>query len=390
MSTLSKTPRIEVVDALRGFAIFSIMLLHNLEHFDYWYFPEQLPQWMKALDGKIWETMFFLFSGKSYAIFSLLFGLTFFIQFNNQQKKGNDFNGRFIWRMFLLLLFGIINSLFYEGDILTFYAIIGIVLVPVRHLSNTIVFVIALIFMVQPVELGKLVYILCNPDYVLPDKASNMYFAQIGQYLGGGTFIEAIKGNITNGKTAVVYWVWENGRVFQTAGLFMFGLILGRTNKFVSSDENHKFWSKTLVYSIVAFLVLNILKGAFPGIFKSEPLVVEAQLIVGLWANFAFMLIWVALIVVLFQKIAANKLLNVFSPMGRMSMSNYVMQSVIGAFVYYGFGFGLYKYTGATYSLVIGFCLFILQLLFCRWWLQKHKHGPLEYIWHKATWLGTK
>jgi len=82
---MNETPnvRLHVVDALRGFAIVSIMLLHNLEHFDFYFFPQNLPVWMKALDKNIWDTMFFLFSGKSYAIFALLFGLTFFIQSDN-------------------------------------------------------------------------------------------------------------------------------------------------------------------------------------------------------------------------------------------------------------------------------------------------------------------
>ena len=121
----SSPSRLHVVDALRGFAIISIMLLHNLEHFDFYFLPEGLPSWMVAIDKVIWDTMFFLFGGKSYAIFAFLFGLTFFIQSDNQAKRGKDFRGRFAWRLVLLLGFGILNSAFYQGDILTIYALIG-------------------------------------------------------------------------------------------------------------------------------------------------------------------------------------------------------------------------------------------------------------------------
>lgn len=390
MSTLSKTPRIEVVDALRGFAIFSIMLLHNLEHFDYWYFPEQLPGWLKAIDGNIWQTFFFLFSGKSYAIFSLLFGLTFFIQLNNQQKKGLDFSWRFIWRMFLLLIFGIINSVFYEGDILTLYAVIGIVLIPVRKLSNLWVFAIALILMLQPLEWAKFFYILGHPDYVAPARMSDMYFSRIGQYLGEGTFWEAAKGNLINGRIAVIYWSWENGRFFQTASLFMLGMLLGRLGKFSSSPENNKFWNLTLIYSIAGFLILNILRGSLPGLISREALLGRMQMIISSWSNFSFMVVLLSLFIVLYQNIAAYNILNKLSPMGRMSLSNYVMQSILGSIIYYNYGFGLYKYTGATFCLLIGICLFLVQLYFCKWWFKNHKQGPLEYIWHKATWLGSK
>ena len=85
---LAKSPRIEVVDALRGFAVMAIMLLHNIEHFNFYDFPTASSAFMEAMDKGIWETLFFLFSGKAYAIFSLLFGLSFFIQYNRLFQRG--------------------------------------------------------------------------------------------------------------------------------------------------------------------------------------------------------------------------------------------------------------------------------------------------------------
>jgi uncharacterized protein len=67
-----------------------------------------------------------------------------------------------------------------------------------------------------------------------------------------------------------------------------------------------------------------------------------------------------------------------------------MMQSIIGAFIYYGFGLGLYQYTGATYCLLIGVVLAILQWNFSNWWMKNHKQGPLETLWHKGTWIGSK
>ena len=89
--TPASTERIQVVDALRGFAIVAILLLHNLEHFDVWYLPEGFPSWLISLDKGMWDTMFFLFSGKAYGIFAVLFGFTFYIMQHNQAKKGKDF-----------------------------------------------------------------------------------------------------------------------------------------------------------------------------------------------------------------------------------------------------------------------------------------------------------
>ena len=86
----SKTPRIEVVDALRGFAVMAILLVHNLEHFIFPVYPDAAsqPGWLNILDEGVFSVTFSLFAGKAYAIFALLFGLTFYIQYTNQQKKG--------------------------------------------------------------------------------------------------------------------------------------------------------------------------------------------------------------------------------------------------------------------------------------------------------------
>jgi uncharacterized protein len=75
-----------VIDALRGFAIVSIMLLHNIEHFDFYFLPTGLPAWLVAVDKIIWDSLFFLFGGKSYLIFAFLFGMTFYIQYHNRRR----------------------------------------------------------------------------------------------------------------------------------------------------------------------------------------------------------------------------------------------------------------------------------------------------------------
>ncbi len=384
---MAETQRLTVVDALRGFAILSIMLLHNIEHFDLYHFPEYLPQWMKAIDSIIWDTLFFLFGGKSYAIFALLFGLTYAIQFYNQQKRSSDFSGRFLWRLLLLLVFGIFNSVFFEGDILAIYAAVGIILIPFRKLSNKVVLIAAIFLMLQPLEWGKLVYILTQPEYTEPASRANIYFAKIGDYLMHGNFWEAAKGNLINGRTAALYWSLENGRFFQTAALFLLGFLLGRTNKFNPTPENKRFWQKALIVAALAFIPLYLLKAALPATDLLPAIVSRLQLVITSWSNFSFMLVLTAGFVLMFEHTFARKALDQLSPLGRMSLTNYVMQSIAGSFIYYGYGLGMYAYTGATLSLTIGVVLAILQTLFSTWWFKKHQRGPLEQIWHKLTWL---
>ncbi|HLW07781.1 MAG TPA: DUF418 domain-containing protein [Marinilabiliaceae bacterium] len=384
---MAKTERLTVVDALRGFAILSIMLLHNIEHFELYVFPEYLPQWMKVIDSIIWDSLFFLFGGKSYAIFALLFGLTYSIQYNNQQQRGNDFSSRFLWRLLLLFVFGIINSVFYQGDILAIYAVIGIILIPFRKLSNKVVLIATIFLMIQPLEWGKIIYILIQPDYTQPPSQAHLYFAKIGNILTDGSFWEVAKSNLSNGRIAVYYWSLENGRFFQTAGLFLLGFLLGRTNKFNPIEGNKQFWQKTLIFSTLTFIPLYLLKEALPAIEIRPAIISGLKTTITSWTNFSFMLLLTAGFVLLFEHTFVRKALNQLSPLGRMSLSNYVLQSLVGSFIYYGYGLGMYAYTGATLSLTIGIVLAILQTLFSTWWLKNHKRGPLEQIWHNLTWL---
>ena len=80
-TTISKSPRVEVVDALRGFAVLAILLVHNVEHFIYPVYPDPatLPGWLNVLNEGVFTVVFALFAGKSYSIFALLFGFTFYI-----------------------------------------------------------------------------------------------------------------------------------------------------------------------------------------------------------------------------------------------------------------------------------------------------------------------
>lgn len=382
----STTPRLHVVDALRGFAIVSIMLLHNIEHFDFYFTPVGQPNWLIGLNQIIWDSLFFLFGGKSYAIFALLFGLTFFIQSDNQTKKGKDFRGRFAWRLLLLLGFGLINSAFYEGDILTIYAILGFALIPVAKLSNKAVFWIALVLMLQPVEWINFFVGLQHPEVKMANPASWAYFAKAGEYIPGNSIVKTWIGNLTNGKTAVMLWTWEAGRVFQTISIFMLGMLAGRKKLFVSTNKTNYFWVKTLFISIIAFVPLFIIKNGVPNWITSEVIRRPLITIISTWSNFAFMLVLVSTFVIAYERFS-GRILNIFTSFGKMSMSNYIMQSIIGSFIYYGFGLGLYQYTGALYCLFIGSGLAILQGIFSNWWMKNHRQGPLETIWHKLTWI---
>lgn len=385
---IKKSPRIEVVDALRGFAVMAIILVHNLEHFIFPVYPTNSPGWLNVLDQGVFHGVFSLFAGKAYAIFALLFGFTFYIQTNNQKKQGKDFGYRFLWRMVLLVGFATLNAAFFPaGDVLLLFAVVSIVLFLTRNWSDKALILTSIFFLLQPVEWYHYIVSLADSSHQLPDLKVGEMYAEVAAYTKAGNFGEFILGNITLGQKASLFWAINAGRFFQTAGLFLLGFYIGRRQLFASSERNLRIWVKTLIVSAVSFAPLYTLKEL---IMKSDMIVQQtAGTAFDMWQKLAFTLVLIASFVILFQNKTFSKKVGNLRFYGKMSLTNYITQSIIGAVIYFPFGLYLAPYCGYTVSLLIGLFTFFLQVLFCKWWLGRHRQGPLEYIWHKWTWIGT-
>ena len=391
---LLKSERLDVVDALRGFALLAIVLLHNLEHYNIYHIPEGLPDWLLAFDKGVWDTTFFLLAGKAFSTFSLLFGFSFFIQMDNQARRGNDFRGRFAWRLLMLMLFAQLHALFYNGDILMLYAVCGFSLLAVCRLSNKAVFIIATILLLQPFEWGRMLYALIDPSYTT--KVGSLYakWGDLCWPVGtSGTFLEFLKSNITDGQLYSNVWQIENGRLFQVPALFMFGMLLGRKRYFVKSETSVRFWKRTLIIAGAAFAVLYFTKMGIAPYIKpmSKAFKTGYSIATGSYLNFLFMCVLVSMFTLFwFYKGNGYRFQRFIIPYGRMSLTNYITQSIIGCTIYYHYGFNLWKSTGASVTILIGLGIFALQWIFSQCWLSHFKQGPLEYLWKKLTWINSK
>lgn len=387
---LSPTYRLDVVDALRGFALLAIVVLHSLEHYNLYFIPENMPSWLNILDKGVWETTFFLMAGKAYATFSLLFGFSFFIQFRNERERGGDFRARFAWRMFLLFLFSQFHALFYNGDILLLYSVVGLALIPVCQLKDKTVFFIALACLFQPFEWGRALYSLFHADYTPLSNGYITYKNLAYPVMKNGHFLELVKSNIWDGQLYSNFWQVENGRLFQTAGLFMLGMLLGRKQYFVASETASRKWKTILLVCAIGFIPLWLFKISLGNLLETagmQKLSVPLDIIFLTWSNIAFMGMLVALFTLVWFRTGGLAIQRFIIPYGRMSLTNYITQSMIGVFLYYGYGLCLYKTTGATATFLIGLGIVGLQLVWSRWWLARYKQGPFETLWRKGTWI---
>lgn len=389
MDTPAATGRIEVVDALRGAALAAIVLVHCLEHYNIYYIPENAPQWLAALDKGVWDMTWFLFAGKAFSLFSLLFGLSFHIQLTNARKRGVPFRGRFVWRMFILLLISQFHSLFYNGDILLLYSVMGLLLPATCRLSTRTVLILAVVMIIQPLEWIRLGFAMAGIPFLEYGNHWMAFAEKVQPVVESGGVLEVIRSNITYGQLYGNLWQIENGRVFQIGALFLFGMVSGRLGLFDGSTASRSMWKRILILATALFLPFQLLKSIIPQLTEGcEELAVPLGIAVPSICNFLFMTILAGLFTLMwYDRGNGYRLQRIFIPYGRMSLTNYILQSVIGVSLFYGFGLGLFRSTGATVCVLIAAAIVSVQLLYSRWWLASHRQGPLEWAWKKLTWL---
>lgn len=379
--------RIDVADILRGVAIGGIILIHFIEQLNFYVFPEPSSPFWGAVNQGVWDTVFFLLAGKMYAIFAMLFGLSFFIQHDNQAQKGVDFRPRFLWRMVLLFMFGLFDLLFYNGDILCVYAACGVLVIPLIRASDKVLKAIAFLLLLQPIELVYVIIGAIDPSASPLDLGSLDHFNAVAVAQEHGSIFDVAIAGLRHGQQVNFLWAIENGRLTQTIFFFLVGIMLGRRRIFYNEGNNLALWKKVLRGAAVAFIILVPLYYIVPKQFDSACISNSLNVMLNMWKNLSMMLMIVSGITLLYYQTDAKKWLIKIAPYGKMSLTNYLSQSIFGAMLFYNWGFGLYRYCGHTVALLMGAGFIVLQYLFCTWWLKNHRRGPFEELWARLTWI---
>lgn len=386
--SLKPNTRIDVADILRGIAIGGIVLIHFIEQLNFYIFPEPSSELMAKVNECVWDSIFFLLAGKMYAIFSMLFGLSLFIQHDNQAQLGVDFRPRFVWRMVLLMLFGLFDLLFYNGDILTLYAVCGVLVLPFVRASNRVLLGATILFALQPIEIAYIVMGLFDASTTSLDLGSSELFKAILPAQAEGSWLDVAQKGIEKGFLVNYTWAIEHGRATQTIFLFLLGIFIGRKRLFYDEGNNITIWKRILVVSLCAFAVLFPLYKIVPDMVDVASIKQSLSVMLNMWKNLAMMFVYVSGVVLLYYRTSARNILIKIAPYGKMSLTNYLTQSIVGGFVFYNWGLGMYRYSGHASSLLLGVLCVVLQYIFCRWWLSRHSHGPFEALWRKLTWIG--
>ena len=265
MKTVSTPKRIEIVDALRGFSLAGIVIVHIVEQYSGSPLPAEALESARQgpIDGVVDGLIQFLLRGKFFALFSLLFGWSFYIQFDNAQQKNTDYRVRYLWRIFLLFIIGYLHHCFYRGDILTIYALLAPLLILFLPLSNKwLLGVVAIIFLGIP---RIALFQVFGESTIFGGPAINQESPEVIEYwqaLKYGTFADVLYSNATDGfRMKMEFQLSVFYRFYLTFAFFLLGTWLGRINYFAQFQKYKQATRWALILSIVGFFLFGMFTG---------------------------------------------------------------------------------------------------------------------------------
>jgi len=389
--TLTPKNRINSIDALRGFALMGIFLLHCMEHFDLTYRPILESPFWQQVDTIVNDTLYFLFQGKSYAIFSLLFGLSFFMMMDSQAGKGYDFRLRFLWRLVILFVFGYINGLIYMGEFFMVYAVLGILIIPLYNAPGKALVVISILLFLQIPQMIDFIAVLSGKDaFTTPadlNRNLGLLYNESADVFSNGSILDVLQFNVIKGQAVKMLWVVSVYRYLQMLGLFIAGMLIGRSRIYKDPDQMIYWSKKILPYAIGWFLLFYSIAWLLPSFNLDQR---ALRLGVGLfktYGNLGMMMMYICGFILLYYKtIKGRSILDRIAPVGRMSVTNYMMQSMMGVFIFYGFGLGLAKQSFLICFLA-GVVVCSFQIAYSNLWFKRFYYGPMEWLWRSLTWF---
>jgi uncharacterized protein len=394
-SQASPAERIAVVDVLRAYALFGIIITHSVTGFLAGQPPSPDFMLFSPIDRVVSQLEHLLTFGKFFTIFSFLFGLSFAIQLRNATQKGVGFSGRFTWRLMVLALIALVHGMFFTGDILIIYAILGLLLIPFRNLKTRTLLIIALvlIFNIPGLLLG-LAQVMAPPPTPEQVAANAEFMAQFAkdaqrayEIKQSGTFAELAPINLTSGLLSKTFFMIFTGRLWITFGLFLLGMCAGRLEIFRDTPANREFFRRLLWPAAGVAAVTTIVEIVHPSSFM-----ISSWL--DLLASFSYTVqqvslsaFYVAAVTLLYWRQPGKGLLPALAPLGRMGLTTYLAQTAFGVLLFYGLGFGMLGKIGVAAAVGAAIAFFILQILMAQLWMKKFSLGPVEWLWRSLTYF---
>ena len=373
--------RLVAIDILRGLALFGVMAINLVFEFRVSIFEQFLPQELRATAHGAGPTFFvggdasslnaFSFfrwmhrtspfdiavagflertiSMKAFALFSLLFGIGLAMQFERFDPDRRAI--LLLRRLLVLLVFGLIHlTLIWNGDILTEYALAGLLVLPMLFAPRWLL-VFGSLALLGFYFTGLLFRLVPPPDVAWTIR----HMSEATRIYGSGGFSEILVFRVREIAAIAPLHVWIFPR---TLGLFLLGAFIWRSGVLRRAGKLSGW------FFVVGFAALITSVDAGPSLAPVTLALAYGAIIIGAASTSL-----------------GARLLGWAAPLGRMAFTNYLMQSLIFSAVFYGYGLGQFGKLGVSATLCLGIIVYIAQVLASQWWLARFNFGPVEWLW---------
>ena len=377
-----------ILDALRGIALLGIALA-NFPEFGLWTFlstEQQSAMPTAGVDEVVKFLQYLLVDGKFYSIFSVLFGLGFALILSRHSLS-------LFWRrMMILAVIGLCHMMFlWSGDILFLYAVGGLLLsLLVRMSDKALLWTAAVLLTIVPVGLDALIEFF-GVDFVGPfynawwAKAAEMGVNEenFASWLRDADSYPQMFAFLIQGAYERMWEFVSGHRLPKVLGLFILGYLIGKNRYYARMDRLplRRLLKWTLAIGLPTSLVYAW------SATQGQPWGMTAHSALYAVSVVPFAFTYIAGICLLYMHSYKNvkPAFTLFAASGRMALTSYISQSVIGIVLFYGVGMGLGTSMGLVTIEFIAFGAFVLMVFLCRLWLRWFLFGPLEWIWRLLT-----
>ena len=364
--------RTAIVDILRGWAILGVAIgnYSGLPHISV---SKESNSVLSEILSKIDQ---FFFAGKSWTLLTILFGYGFAILINNVAAKGKNPVAFFSWRMLLLFILAFVHSAFWFGDILKDYAFLGLILLLFHKSSaKTLGILSAVLVLLIPFVMAYIksfnferIDIISNPEYL------KLYYS--------GNWLDFFKFNLVASfyQQIIAPGYAITAHLVMLACMF-FGVMLQKLNFFNRLNEMKTLLKYVLISSFAIAVIIGIAfyfaienKAEFLKFFHPY-----------FWLILSTMIFIATGITLLYINGKLKTIFSYFSAGGKMTLTNYIAQNILTAFVFSGIGFGVTHTLPYWFYFALAVFVFIIQLFISKWWLSKYNYGPIEWLWRCAS-----
>ncbi len=379
--------RIELVDGLRGFALFGIIVV-NVGFFASTWSGISDPNFSGATSDAARALVKFLFETKFYLLFSFLFGYSFTIQMDSAAGKGVPFGRRFSRRLIGLFILGLAHGLlFFSGDILMIYALAGVVLFLVRNWKPRRALIVAAGLLVLASIVWGLLGLEAHGDPE-PFRSDPVELTAEAEELeaGYGSNDPGTVIDTRSGELGEIFFLLLLIQGPSALAMFLVGLAAGRVKALHEPDRFRSLWKRMLWVG----LLLGLPAAAFYAWAGADPALADPArelfaLSVDILLAPTLTGAYVAAFILARRTNVGERLIRGLAPAGRMALSNYLFQSLALALIFTGYGLALVGRVSPAVAVLIAIAVYAIQTWLSAIWLRRHRYGPLEWILRAFT-----